>query len=80
MLSETGHSRGQHVIALLTLGSDCLGKNSYDESKCQKQIDALYECCSAFYDKFGEDAKTVCCPKVNLLRLKITQRAEAGSK
>jgi len=32
------------------------------------QIDALYECCNTFYQRNGDDAKTVSCPKPNLLR------------
>lgn len=32
------------------------------------QIDALYECCNAFYQKQGEDASTVSCPKFSLLK------------
>ncbi|KAG9639599.1 hypothetical protein KCU95_g10559, partial [Aureobasidium melanogenum] len=47
---------------------DCIQKNGYDESKCQKQIDALYECCNAFYEKNGDSASTVSCPKAGLLR------------
>jgi hypothetical protein len=33
-----------------------------------RQIDALYECCSLFYKKEGDDASTVSCPKASLLR------------
>ncbi|KEQ64669.1 DUF1903-domain-containing protein [Aureobasidium melanogenum CBS 110374] len=55
---------------------DCIQKNGYDESKCQKQIDALYECCNAFYEKNGDSASTVSCPKAGLLRLKMRQRAQ----
>jgi len=32
------------------------------------QIDALYECCNLFYQKNGDEASTVSCPKANLLR------------
>jgi hypothetical protein len=32
------------------------------------QIDALYECCNAFYDKNGDSASTLSCPKAGLLR------------
>ncbi|KAJ5154902.1 uncharacterized protein N7500_010341 [Penicillium coprophilum] len=59
---------------------DCLQKNSFDESKCQAQIDALYECCNAFYQERGDQASTVSCPKANLLRLKMRQRAQAAEK
>ncbi|KAL2006106.1 hypothetical protein VTN00DRAFT_9760 [Thermoascus crustaceus] len=48
----------------------------YKEERCQAQIDALYECCNAFYQERGEDAKTPSCPKVSLLKLKMKQRAE----
>ncbi|TVY90514.1 Cx9C motif-containing protein, mitochondrial [Lachnellula willkommii] len=58
----------------------CLGKNSYQESKCQAQIDALYECCNSFYARNGDEAKSVCCPQASLLRLKMKQRAEESSK
>lgn len=57
--------------------ADCLTRNGFDESKCQKQIDALYECCNAFYEKNGESASTVSCPKASLLRLKMEQRKKA---
>ncbi|KAL5349408.1 Cx9C motif-containing protein 4, mitochondrial [Pseudogymnoascus australis] len=60
---------------------NCIQKNNYDESKCKAEIDALYECCNAFYEKNGDTAKTVSCPKANLLRLKMRQLAqEKGSK
>ncbi|KZZ97988.1 mtcp1 [Ascosphaera apis ARSEF 7405] len=55
---------------------NCLNKNGFQESKCQAQVDALYECCKAFYEAKGDDAKTVSCPKPDLLRLKMKQRAE----
>ncbi|KXL42080.1 hypothetical protein M433DRAFT_94346 [Acidomyces richmondensis BFW] len=55
---------------------DCIQKNNYNEEKCQKQIDALYECCNLFYKRMGDNASTVSCPKPNLLRLKMKQRAE----
>jgi len=54
----------------------CLTKNNYDEAKCRAQVDALYECCNAFYDEKGDGAKSVSCPKASLLRLKMKQRAE----
>lgn len=55
----------------------CLNRNAYREDKCQAQIDALYECCNAFYQQRGDEGKTPSCPKANLLRLKMKQRAEA---
>ncbi|KGQ01558.1 hypothetical protein PAAG_11682 [Paracoccidioides lutzii Pb01] len=54
----------------------CLSKNSYKEEKCQNQIDALYQCCKAFYEARGENARTPSCPKPDLLKLKMKQRAE----
>ncbi|KAJ5956754.1 hypothetical protein N7501_011033 [Penicillium viridicatum] len=59
---------------------DCLQKNSFNEDKCQAQIDALYECCNAFYQAEGDQASTLSCPKANLLRLKMRQRAQAAEK
>lgn len=55
---------------------DCLQKQSFKEEKCQSQVDALYECCNAFYQRQGDDAKTVSCPKASLLRLKMKQRSQ----
>jgi hypothetical protein len=57
-----------------------LAKNSYKEEKCRSQVDALYECCNAFYSNNGDDAKSVSCPKANLLRLKMKQRTEENEK
>ncbi|KAI0846928.1 DUF1903-domain-containing protein [Daldinia vernicosa] len=59
---------------------DCLGKNDYDEAKCSRYIDALYECCDAFYKKHGDNATSPSCPKPNLLRLKMKQRQDENSK
>ncbi|KAI0111541.1 DUF1903-domain-containing protein [Daldinia grandis] len=59
---------------------DCLGKNGYDEAKCSRYIDALYECCDAFYKKHGDGATSPSCPKANLLRLKMKQRQDEHSK
>ncbi|KAF2221146.1 hypothetical protein BDZ85DRAFT_266359 [Elsinoe ampelina] len=55
---------------------DCLQKNQYDQSRCEKEIDRLYECCNAFYQKNGDDSQNVSCPKASLLRLKMKQRAQ----
>jgi hypothetical protein len=60
----------------LIVDTDCLQKNSYKEEKCQSQVDRLYACCKAFYEKNGEDATTVSCPKANILKLKMKQRAQ----
>jgi ssDNA-binding Zn-finger/Zn-ribbon topoisomerase 1 len=51
-----------------------LTKNGYNEAKCAKYVDALYECCQAFYEKNGDSTVTVSCPKPSLLRLKMEQR------
>lgn len=59
---------------------DCLGKNGYNEAKCEYLIDALYECCDAFYKKHGDNATSASCPKASLLRLKMKQRREEQSK
>ncbi|KAL7814133.1 DUF1903 domain-containing protein, partial [Trichoderma gracile] len=55
---------------------DCLTKNNYNEARCQDAVKALYECCDAFYRRYGDDASTPSCPKPNLLRLKIQQQKE----
>jgi Mature-T-Cell Proliferation I type len=52
----------------------CLARNSYKEEKCRAQVDALYECCNAFYKAQGENAKSISCPKASLLRLKMNQQ------
>ncbi|KAI5953942.1 CMC4 [Candida margitis] len=54
---------------------DCLLRNGYNESKCTTYIDDLYKCCKEFYEEHGSDAKSVCCPKFNLLQLKLQQRS-----
>ena len=35
------------------------------------QVDQLYQCCDLFYQRNGDDASTVSCPKANLLRYDI---------
>jgi hypothetical protein len=62
------------------IGSACLAKNAYREDRCKKEVDALYDCCNAFYAKKGEDASTVSCPKASLLRLKMAQRVKETKK
>ncbi|KAF3075794.1 Cx9C motif-containing protein 4 [Trichoderma lentiforme] len=56
--------------------ADCLTKNNYNEARCQNAIKALYECCDAFYQRYGDDATSPSCPKPKLLRLKIQQQKE----
>ncbi|KAJ9157307.1 hypothetical protein NKR23_g133 [Pleurostoma richardsiae] len=63
-------------MALLTSTPDCLSRNGYKEEKCQGLIDALYNCCEAFYNKNGDSATSASCPKPDLLRLKLKQREE----
>lgn len=55
---------------------DCLGKNNYNDAKCQSAVKALYECCEAFYDRQGDDARTASCPLPDTLRLKLQQQKE----
>ncbi|KAK6457670.1 Cx9C motif-containing protein 4, mitochondrial [Scheffersomyces xylosifermentans] len=57
---------------------NCLQTNGYNEAKCTKVIDQLYLCCKQFYEKNGKESTSVCCPKFNLLQLKLKQR-ELGS-
>lgn len=77
VLSSVGVLHPNTALLADNIAPACLSKNSFDEQKCQAQIDALYSCCNAFYEKFGDDAKTVSCPMANLLRLKIEQRKDA---
>lgn len=53
---------------------DCLKANGYNEAKCTRLIDTLYQCCRQFYEDNGAEARTVCCPKPKLLELKLEQR------
>ncbi|PTB47110.1 hypothetical protein M441DRAFT_53785 [Trichoderma asperellum CBS 433.97] len=55
---------------------DCLVKNNYNETRCQNAVKALYECCEAFYQRYGDDATSPSCPLPKLLRLKIQQQKE----
>ncbi|EKJ76449.1 hypothetical protein NXS19_001641 [Fusarium pseudograminearum] len=57
---------------------NCLTSNGYNEAKCQTVIKQLYECCESFYERYGEQASTVSCPKPNLLKLKMKQLREEG--
>jgi len=54
-----------------------LSKNNYKEEKCQRAVEALYECCNAFYQDKGDNASTTSCPKAGLLRIKMQQGREA---
>jgi hypothetical protein len=64
----------------LKLRADCLKRNTYREDKCQGVIDALYDCCQAFYDRNGEGASSASCPKPDLLKLKLKMRKKTESK
>ncbi|KAH7274613.1 Cx9C motif-containing protein 4, mitochondrial [Fusarium solani] len=57
---------------------NCLTRNGYNEEKCQTVIRQLYECCEVFYERYGEEASTVSCPKPYLLKLKMKQLREEG--
>ncbi|KAJ4173423.1 Cx9C motif-containing protein 4, mitochondrial [Fusarium falciforme] len=57
---------------------NCLTRNGYNEDKCQNVIRQLYECCEIFYERYGEEASTVSCPKPYLLKLKMKQLREEG--
>ncbi|EFX06043.1 hypothetical protein CMQ_4112 [Grosmannia clavigera kw1407] len=54
--------------------SYCLAKNGYNQDRCQRLVDALYDCCDAFYARQGDTASTPSCPRPDLLRLKLSQR------
>ncbi|KAI1010163.1 hypothetical protein LB504_012352 [Fusarium proliferatum] len=73
----TPDTRIQDGEKILTqIQQDCLTSNGYNEAKCQTAIKRLYECCEAFYERYGEEASTVSCPKPNLLKLKMNQLRE----
>ncbi|UPK98699.1 hypothetical protein LCI18_009634 [Fusarium solani-melongenae] len=55
---------------------NCLTRNGYNQDKCQTVIRQLYECCEVFYERYGEEASTVSCPKPHLLKLKMKQLRE----
>ncbi|KAG5975809.1 hypothetical protein E4U56_003143 [Claviceps arundinis] len=67
MVSLQRHVNGMYFMN----PQDCLARNNYDDAKCQHVIMALYECCHAFYQRHGEDARTPSCPKPDVLRLKL---------
>ncbi|PHH61297.1 hypothetical protein CDD81_527 [Ophiocordyceps australis] len=52
---------------------NCLASNNYNEAKCQAAVRALYDCCDAFYGRYGNDASTPSCPMASLLQLKMRQ-------
>ncbi|KAF4509740.1 hypothetical protein G6O67_003882 [Ophiocordyceps sinensis] len=56
---------------------DCLARNNYSEAKCQDAVQALYQCCQAFYQRHGNEASSPSCPQPSMLRLKLKQQDEA---
>ncbi|KAI8690620.1 Cx9C motif-containing protein 4, mitochondrial [Fusarium sp. Ph1] len=67
-----------HNNVVANMQPDCLTRNGYNEDKCQAVIRQLYECCEVFYERYGEEASTVSCPKPYLLKLKMEQLREEG--
>jgi hypothetical protein len=71
---EVGHivmSPSQKIDSLLRLESVFnFAQVSCDttDSTNDYQVDALYECCNAFYKERGDEARCVTCPKPDLLR------------
>lgn len=53
---------------------NCLRSNNYNESRCDQVIDELYRCCAKFYKESDPKGMTPCCPKPDLLRIKMKQR------
>jgi len=49
----------------------CLRLHNFNDAKCSTEIQQLYECCRRFYDRNGVDATNKCCPKPDLLTLKL---------
>ncbi|KAL5594542.1 uncharacterized protein BROUX77_007889 [Berkeleyomyces rouxiae] len=49
----------------------CDPENNFDEAKCTGAILALYECCHAFYSKQGDDARSLSCPRPDILRRRL---------
>lgn len=52
---------------------DCLQSNGYNEDRCSRLIDNLYKCCKKFYAENPEIGSR-CCPRPELLKLKLKQR------
>lgn len=60
--------------------ADCLKRNTFKEDKCQDVINALYECCQAFYERNGDGAKSATCPQPDLLKLKLRMIKKAKTQ
>lgn len=67
-------------MKLTNTSLDCLTKHSYNEERCKKEVEDLYRCCNAFYEERGPEAKTVSCPKVSLLVIKMRQLAQEKAR
>jgi hypothetical protein len=46
----------------------CLGKNTYDPSKCDAQLRKLYECCGSMYDRTNGKGESTACPIPSVVR------------
>ncbi|KAF9784034.1 hypothetical protein BJ322DRAFT_891074 [Thelephora terrestris] len=46
----------------------CLGKNTYDPSKCDAQLRKLYECCGNMYDRTNGKGESTACPIPSVVR------------
>ncbi|KAK9456907.1 hypothetical protein V1511DRAFT_495650 [Dipodascopsis uninucleata] len=54
---------------------NCLQRSQYNERRCTAAIDSLYECCRKMYEQ-DPSARAIACPKPDLLKLKLEQRAK----
>lgn len=51
-----------------------MAKN-YQETKCFRQIDALYSCCQKMYDH-DSNAHSTACPKPDVVARKLREKRE----
>lgn len=56
----------------------CLRLNNFSDAKCTAEILDLYNCCQRFYARNGTEATNKCCPKPELLSLKMEQANQSG--
>lgn len=56
----------------------CLRLHSFNDAKCVPQILDLYNCCQRFYARNGTEATNKCCPKPELLSIKMDQMSASG--
>ncbi|ODN93583.1 hypothetical protein L198_05452 [Cryptococcus wingfieldii CBS 7118] len=57
----------------------CIMKNNYDESRCQKQIEALYRCCSNMYEtaeREGKNPESDSCPLKSVVERRMKSFAK----